>query len=40
MQKLFITDLDHTFLHSNQSVTQFSQDIWNEKGALLKPMTF
>jgi len=31
MQKLFISDLDHTFLHSNQSVTQFSQDIWNEK---------
>ena len=31
MQKLFITDLDHTFLHSNQSVTQFSKDVWNEK---------
>jgi len=31
MQKLFISDLDHTFLHSNQSVTQFSQDVWNEK---------
>lgn len=31
MQKLFITDLDHTFLHSNQTVSQFSKDIWNEK---------
>jgi len=30
-KKLFITDLDHTFLHSNQSVTPFSQDIWNQK---------
>lgn len=31
MQKLFITDLDHTFLHSTQSVSQFSKEIWNEK---------
>ncbi len=31
MQKLFITDLDHTFLHSNQYVSQFSKNIWNEK---------
>ncbi len=31
MKKLFITDLDHTFLHSNQLVTQFSKDIWNAK---------
>ncbi|CAA6798910.1 MAG: Haloacid dehalogenase [uncultured Sulfurovum sp.] len=31
MQKLFITDLDHTFLHSTQSVSQFSKDIWNQK---------
>lgn len=31
MQKLFITDLDHTFLHSSQSVSQFSREIWNEK---------
>jgi len=31
MQKLFITDLDHTFLHSSQSVSQFSKEIWNEK---------
>ena len=29
MKKLFITDLDHTFLHSSQKVTQFSRDIWN-----------
>lgn len=31
MQKLFITDLDHTFLHSSQSISQFSKKIWNEK---------
>ena len=31
MKKLFITDLDHTFLHSNQMVTPFSQQTWNEK---------
>ena len=31
MQKFFITDLDHTFLHSTQSVSQFSKEIWNEK---------
>ena len=31
MQKLFITDLDHTFLHSTQTVSHFSQQIWNEK---------
>ncbi|CAA6825957.1 MAG: HAD-superfamily hydrolase [uncultured Sulfurovum sp.] len=31
MQKLFITDLDHTFLHSTQSVSQFSKEIWNKK---------
>ena len=31
MKKLFITDLDHTFLHSNQQVSQFSEQIWNEK---------
>ena len=29
MKQLFITDLDHTFLHSSQMVTQFSRDIWN-----------
>ncbi len=31
MKKLFITDLDHTFLHSSQTVSQFSKHIWNEK---------
>jgi len=31
MKKLFITDLDHTFLHSNQTVTPFSKQVWNEK---------
>jgi len=29
MKQLFITDLDHTFLHSNQIVTQFSKEVWN-----------
>jgi hypothetical protein len=31
MPKLYITDLDHTFLHSTQTVTDFSRKIWNEK---------
>jgi Cof subfamily protein (haloacid dehalogenase superfamily) len=31
MPKLYITDLDHTFLHSTQTVTDFSKRIWNEK---------
>jgi len=31
MTKLYITDLDHTFLHSNQAVSPFSKDVWNEK---------
>ncbi len=31
MKKVFITDLDHTFLHSSQTVTHFSKQIWNEK---------
>ena len=41
MKKLFITDLDHTFLHSNQSVSIFSKQIWNEKSqhALLSVAT-
>ena len=41
MKKLFITDLDHTFLHSNQTVSQFSKQIWNEKSkhALLSVAT-
>ena len=41
MKKLFITDLDHTFLHSSQTVSHFSQQIWNEKSqhALLSVAT-
>ena len=41
MKKLFITDLDHTFLHSNQTVSTFSKQIWNEKSehALLSVAT-
>ena len=31
MPKLYITDLDHTFLHSTQTVSDFSKKIWNEK---------
>ena len=31
MAKLYITDLDHTFLHSTQTVTNFSKEIWNKK---------
>jgi Cof subfamily protein (haloacid dehalogenase superfamily) len=30
MQQLFITDLDHTFLHSSQKVTPFSRETWNQ----------
>jgi Cof subfamily protein (haloacid dehalogenase superfamily) len=30
MKQLYITDLDHTFLNSNQEVSSFSKDIWNE----------
>ena len=31
MSNIFITDLDHTFLRSDLSVSQFTQDIWNKK---------
>jgi Cof subfamily protein (haloacid dehalogenase superfamily) len=31
MKKLFITDLDHTFLRSDLSISEFSKKIWNEK---------
>ncbi len=31
MQKLYITDLDHTFLQSTQRVSDFSKKIWNQK---------
>lgn len=30
-EKMFITDLDHTFLRTDQSVSDFSTKIWNEK---------
>jgi Cof subfamily protein (haloacid dehalogenase superfamily) len=41
MHKLYITDLDHTFLHSSQRVSDFSKKIWNEKAdhALLSVAT-
>jgi len=41
MPKLYITDLDHTFLHSSQTVSDFSKKIWNEKAdhALLSVAT-
>jgi Cof subfamily protein (haloacid dehalogenase superfamily) len=29
MQKLFLTDLDHTFLRNDLSISDFSKDIWN-----------
>jgi len=28
---IYITDLDHTFLRTDQSVSDFSAKIWNEK---------
>lgn len=28
-KKIFITDLDHTFLRTDQSVSDFSADVWN-----------
>ncbi len=31
MSDIFITDLDHTFLRSNQSISSYSQTIWNAK---------
>jgi len=30
MTQLYITDLDHTFLNSNQEVTPFSKEVWNQ----------
>ena len=29
MKKLYITDLDHTFLNSDQKVSDFSKEVWN-----------
>jgi len=31
MKPIYITDLDHTFLHSDQSVSDFSAKVWNDK---------
>ncbi len=31
MKQLYVTDLDHTFLHSNQTISSFSKEIWNDK---------
>ena len=31
MKNLYITDLDHTFLHSNQRVSSYSKTVWNKK---------
>lgn len=31
MKQLYVTDLDHTFLHSNQTISPFSKEIWNDK---------
>ncbi|HHH51581.1 MAG TPA: haloacid dehalogenase, partial [Campylobacterales bacterium] len=29
MKQLYITDLDHTFLNSDQKVSDFSKEVWN-----------
>lgn len=31
MQPIYITDLDHTFLRTDQSVSDFSAKVWNDK---------
>lgn len=31
MNKIYITDLDHTFLRSDHSISDFSTKVWNEK---------
>jgi len=31
MNKIYITDLDHTFLRSDLSVSAFTQEVWNKK---------
>jgi Cof subfamily protein (haloacid dehalogenase superfamily) len=31
MSKIYITDLDHTFLRSDLSISPFSTDVWNAK---------
>lgn len=34
MNRLYISDLDHTFLRSDLSVSDFSKDIWNSKQSI------
>ncbi len=31
MKKVYITDLDHTFLRSDLSISNFTKDVWNQK---------
>jgi Cof subfamily protein (haloacid dehalogenase superfamily) len=31
MKPIYITDLDHTFLRTDQSISEFTRDIWNAK---------
>ena len=31
MKPIYITDLDHTFLRTDQTVSDFSVKVWNEK---------
>ncbi len=31
MKPIFITDLDHTFLRTDQSISEFSTKVWNDK---------
>jgi Cof subfamily protein (haloacid dehalogenase superfamily) len=31
VKPIYLTDLDHTFLHSDQTVSPFSVEIWNQK---------
>ena len=31
MKPIYITDLDHTFLRSDQSISTFSSEVWNDK---------
>ncbi len=33
MKNLYITDLDHTFLRSDHSISDFTREVWNAKSA-------
>jgi len=33
MKAIYLTDLDHTFLRSDQSVSPYSRKVWNEKSS-------